>query len=98
MGRADLKREAIERIDELIIGPLLRDLPALGDFRLLLMPDHATPCKLKTHSNEPVPFAMLGASSGKGAVARRYTEAEAARTGVAVTDGYRLIESLLATR
>jgi 2,3-bisphosphoglycerate-independent phosphoglycerate mutase len=97
MGRADLKRDAIERIDELIIGPLLRDLPALGDFRLLLMPDHATPCKLKTHSNEPVPFAMLGSSSSKGAVARRYTEAEAARTGVAVTDGYRLIESLLAT-
>jgi len=98
MGRADLKRDAIERIDELIIGPLLRDLPALGDFRLLLMPDHATPCKLKTHSNEPVPFAMLGSSSSKGAVARRYTEAEAARTGVAVTDGYHLIESLLATR
>jgi 2,3-bisphosphoglycerate-independent phosphoglycerate mutase len=98
MGRADLKRDAIERIDELIIGPLLRDLPALGDFRLLLMPDHATPCKLKTHSNEPVPFAMLGSSSSKGALARRYTEAEAARTGVAVTDGYRLIESLLATR
>ena len=48
MGRADLKREAIERIDELIIGPLLRELPTLGDFRLLLMPDHATPCKLKT--------------------------------------------------
>jgi hypothetical protein len=41
---------------------------------------------------------MLGSSSSKGAVARRYTEAEAARTGVAVTDGYRLIESLLATR
>ena len=98
MGRADLKRDAIQRIDELIIGPLLRDLPTLGDFRLLLMPDHATPCKLKTHSNEPVPFAMLGASSSKGAVARRYTEAEAARTGVAVTDGYRLIESLLGTR
>jgi len=98
MGRADLKREAIERIDELIIGPLLRDLPALGEFRLLLMPDHATPCKLKTHSNEPVPFAMLGAASSTGAAARRYTEADAARTGVAVMDGYRLIESLLRTR
>jgi 2,3-bisphosphoglycerate-independent phosphoglycerate mutase len=98
MGRADLKREAIERIDELIIGPLLRELPALGDFRLLLMPDHATPCKLKTHSNEPVPFAMLGAARGTGVAARRYTEAEAARTGVAVMDGYRLIESLLGTR
>jgi 2,3-bisphosphoglycerate-independent phosphoglycerate mutase len=98
MGRADLKREAIERIDELIIGPLLRDLPALGEFRLLLMPDHATPCKLKTHSNEPVPFAMLGAASSSRVPARRYTEAEAAHTGVAVKDGYRLIESLLGTR
>ena len=98
MGRADLKREAIERIDELIIGPLLRDLPALGEFRLLLMPDHATPCKLKTHSNEPVPFAMLAPASSSHAPARRYTEAEAARTGVSVTDGYRLIESLLGTR
>ncbi|MGH7914057.1 MAG: cofactor-independent phosphoglycerate mutase, partial [Candidatus Binataceae bacterium] len=98
MGRADLKCEAIERIDELIIGPLLRGLPALGDFRLLLMPDHATPCKLKTHSNEPVPFAMLGAASSASMPARRYTEAEAARTGVAIMDGYRLIESLLGTR
>jgi 2,3-bisphosphoglycerate-independent phosphoglycerate mutase len=98
MGRADLKREAIERIDELIIGPLLRDLPTLGEFRLLLMPDHATPCKLKTHSNEPVPFAMLAPASSGRAPARRYTEAEAARTGVSVTDGYRLIESLLRTR
>lgn len=98
MGRADLKREAIERIDELIIGPLLRDLPALGEFRLLLMPDHSTPCKLKTHSNEPVPFAMLAPASSSHAPARRYTEAEAARTGVSVTDGYRLIESLLGTR
>jgi 2,3-bisphosphoglycerate-independent phosphoglycerate mutase len=98
MGRADLKREAIERIDELIIGPLLHDLPAFGEFRLLLMPDHATPCKLKTHSNEPVPFAMLAPASSSHAPARRYTEAEAARTGVLVTDGYRLIESLLGTR
>jgi 2,3-bisphosphoglycerate-independent phosphoglycerate mutase len=97
MGRADLKREAIERIDELIVGPLLRDLPTLGEFRLLLMPDHATPCKLKTHSNEPVPFAMLGATRSASAQ-RRYTEADATRTGVAVMDGYRLIESLLGAR
>ncbi|HZO82815.1 MAG TPA: cofactor-independent phosphoglycerate mutase [Candidatus Binataceae bacterium] len=96
MGRADLKRDAIERIDELIVGPMLRGLPALGDFRILLMPDHATPCKLKTHSNEPVPFAMLGGARTGRAPARRYTEAEAASTGVSVKDGHRLIESLFA--
>lgn len=98
MGRADLKREAIERIDELIIGPMLRELPRIGEFRILVMPDHATPCKLKTHSNEPVPFAMLdGAKDGQGD-ARRYMEGEAKLTGVLLTEGYRLIESLFAAR
>ncbi|HYB92201.1 MAG TPA: cofactor-independent phosphoglycerate mutase [Candidatus Binataceae bacterium] len=96
MGRADLKKEAIERIDELIVGPMLEGLRAMGPFAILLMPDHATPSKLKTHSPEPVPFAMmtLDALSRAGAPARRYTESDAARTGVVVTDGYRLIESL----
>jgi len=97
MGRADLKVEALERIDELILAPMLAQLPAFGDFTLLLMPDHATPSKLKTHSNEPVPFAILTGAKGaqnEANASRRYTEAEAARTGVKVADGYRLIDSL----
>jgi 2,3-bisphosphoglycerate-independent phosphoglycerate mutase len=96
MGRPDLKREAIERIDELIVGPMLKGLAAMGDFRILLMPDHATPSKLKTHSSEPVPFAILSARElAKSAAAeRRYTEAEGERTGVRFEQGFRLIERL----
>jgi len=96
MGRADLKVEALERIDELILGPMLDALPGFGDYALLLMPDHATPSRLKTHSNEPVPFAMLRRESSPSSRAnsRRYTEAEARRTGVMVDHGYRLIEAL----
>jgi 2,3-bisphosphoglycerate-independent phosphoglycerate mutase len=96
MGRADLKKEAIERIDELIMGPMLDGLAALGDFALLLMPDHATPSKLKTHSPEPVPFALITAANLRrdAAVARRYTEADGAKTGINVGAGYRLIDSL----
>ena len=96
MGRADLKKEAIERIDELIIGPMLEGLGALGDFAILLMPDHATPSQLKTHSSEPVPFALMKSSELKsgGAIARRYTEVDGTRTGLVVGDGYHLIESL----
>ncbi len=96
MGRADLKREAIERIDELIVGPLMRELPKLGDFRILLMPDHATPCQLKTHSNEPVPFVIFRSAGAGAGVARRYTERDASETGTVIGDGYRLIESLVA--
>jgi len=96
MGRADYKVEAIERIDELILGPLLAALPAFGEWALLLMPDHATPSILKTHSNEAVPFAILkgGKSAITGEASRRYTEAEGGRTGVVLNQGYRLIESL----
>jgi 2,3-bisphosphoglycerate-independent phosphoglycerate mutase len=101
MGRPDLKVEALERIDELILSPMLRELPALGEFTLLLMPDHSTPSKLKTHSNEAVPFAILKSNelgpwierSGKE-MTRRYTEAEAAQTQVVVRKGHRLIEVL----
>ncbi|MGH7906546.1 MAG: cofactor-independent phosphoglycerate mutase [Candidatus Binataceae bacterium] len=94
MGRADLKLEALEKIDELIVGPMLKGLGGMGEFAILLMPDHATPCKLKTHSNEPVPFAILTGNSPAELKARRYTEADAARTGILVTDGHKLIEAL----
>jgi 2,3-bisphosphoglycerate-independent phosphoglycerate mutase len=96
MGRADLKKEAIERIDELIIGPMLTQLEQVGDFAILLMPDHATPSQLKTHSSEPVPFALLTADALKSSrgPSRRYTESEGGKTGLLVGDGYHLIESL----
>jgi 2,3-bisphosphoglycerate-independent phosphoglycerate mutase len=96
MGRSDYKVEAIERIDELILGPLLDELPSFGEWALLLMPDHATPSILKTHSNEPVPFAILkgGKTAITGEASRRYTEAEGGRTGLLLKQGYRLIDSL----
>jgi 2,3-bisphosphoglycerate-independent phosphoglycerate mutase len=96
MGRADLKVEAIERIDELVLGTLLEGLPKLGPYRILLMPDHATPCKLKTHSNEPVPFAIVSgeALDHPPVAARRYTEQDGAVSGLMVGEGYGLIERL----
>ena len=96
MGRTDLKKEAIERIDELILRPMLAGLGKMGEFRLLLQPDHATPSKIKTHSSEAVPFAIISNRTFEnvGAKPRRYTEADSKATGIMLTDGYRLIETL----
>jgi 2,3-bisphosphoglycerate-independent phosphoglycerate mutase len=96
MGRPDLKREAIERIDELIVGPMLEGLRKMGDFRLLLMPDHPTPCELKTHSNEPVPFAMLSLTqlTGRGGGNRGYDESSARSSGLVFKQGHELIGEL----
>jgi len=76
MGRADLKTEAIERIDELIIGPLLNQLDALGDFTI---PADARSCdadSAQTHSPEPVPFALFRSTAMNSGPARRYTETD----------------------
>jgi 2,3-bisphosphoglycerate-independent phosphoglycerate mutase len=58
-GAIDEKVTSLERWDADIIGPLL---DALGDepFRLLLLPDHATPCAARTHTSDPVPYLLYG--------------------------------------
>ncbi len=57
-GAVDEKVASLERWDADIIGPLVA---ALGDepFRVLLLPDHATPCAARTHTSEPVPYLLF---------------------------------------
>ena len=52
------KIKAIEDFDALVVGNVLRGMEALGEYRILILPDHATPIELKTHSDEPVPFVI----------------------------------------
>jgi len=58
-GAIDEKVTSLERWDADIIGPLV---DALGDepFRILLLPDHATPCASRTHTSDPVPYLLYG--------------------------------------
>jgi len=71
-GEADRKVEALEHWDRRIIGPLVEALDDLGPWRLMLMPDHATPCVLRTHTPDPVPYLIYDpAEPGPGGV---YTE------------------------
>ena len=52
------KIKAIEDFDALVVGNVLRGMEAFGEYRILILPDHATPIELKTHSDEPVPFVI----------------------------------------
>ena len=51
---------AIENFDSLIVGPILKHFKNLKNFRIMVLPDHATPISLRTHSDEPIPFAIFG--------------------------------------
>ena len=90
---------SIEQIDSVVIPTLIDKLTAAGeDYAILVTPDHPTPCACKTHVSEPVPFLIYSNKKKLGNGAARYTEDEAAKTGLYVADGYKLIERLLAVK
>jgi 2,3-bisphosphoglycerate-independent phosphoglycerate mutase len=90
-GDVAAKVEALERWDGRIIGPLVEALDDLGRWRLLLLPDHATPLVLKTHTPDPVPYLLAdSATHGPGGV---YTEA--ATAGCEPVPGHTLMGRLI---
>jgi 2,3-bisphosphoglycerate-independent phosphoglycerate mutase len=59
MGDLDAKIQAIEDFDEMVVGPILDFIRGADeDYTILVMPDHPTPISLKTHTTDPVPFAI----------------------------------------
>jgi len=91
-GSIDAKVEAIQKVDKEVISRLHSWQE--GELRLLVMPDHPTPIKTQTHSEEPVPFLLWGAGlSANGA--KRFTEAEAKRTGFFIDEGYKIMGRLI---
>ena len=86
---------SIEYLDRRLIAPVKAALDASGEpYRLLLLPDHPTPVRLRTHTAAPVPYVLYDSTrdvpGGDG-----YSERSAAATGIFETDGYRLMDRLL---
>ena len=72
-GLAHVKVDALERWDTDVIGPIVDALAARSEpFRILMLPDHATPCTIKTHTSESVPYLLF--DSTRAAAGGVYTE------------------------
>ena len=85
------KITAIERIDHIVLGTLLEAFKDKDDFRILVLPDHATPISLRTHSSDTVCFGIMGKGiPGKGFAA--YSEKEAEKSDLYFEKGYELME------
>ncbi len=96
MGAVEKKVQAVEDFDSKIVGPILAGLHDTADWRMLLMPDHATPCALKTHSADPVPFVIAaGRDLPAGRPGRAYSERAAAAAGVVVAEAHTLLPDYL---
>lgn len=92
-GNVAEKITAIERIDALIVAPLVTHLEGCGEYRILVCPDHPTFLSTKTHSRGGVPYVMAGSGvAADSAVA--YGESAAA-AGRLTDPGWQLIGEFL---
>ncbi len=93
-GSLTNKLEAIESLDQKVIAVVKKELDASGEpYRMLIMPDHPTPIRLRTHTSNPVPYLLYDSTKERKMI-QHYNEAEAANSGNTEPDGYRLIEKL----
>jgi 2,3-bisphosphoglycerate-independent phosphoglycerate mutase len=95
-GNAILKKEIIEAIDRSFFGPFLDGLD-LARYRIGVTADHATPAILKAHSDDPVPFLLVGAgvASDPGGSALKFSEATAAKGTLGTRRGAEVMSLLL---
>jgi len=94
-GDVELKVKAIELFDQNVVGPVIRGLKESGeDWRVLLLPDHATPICLRTHTREPVPFAMMGKGIEPDG-SKGFDEDEGKQGGFGQVEGTQLMKIIL---
>lgn len=95
-GDLEGKIQAIERIDQDIVGPLLKGLEEAGEgYSILVMPDHPTPISIKTHISDPIPYLLYCSTDVTDSGIDTYTEKTGKSTGVYVEPGYLLMQQLL---
>ncbi len=98
MGHQGLVKEkiqAIENIDKYIVGPLVRGLDeAKEEYRILVLPDHPTPIRARTHTRDAVPYLLYDSRKTLGECAS-YCEKAGKNSGIFCEKGYQLIDTLL---
>ena len=93
-GSWERKVQSIEYLDQRLIRNLKAALDASGEsYRMLVLPDHPTPVRVRTHTSDPIPFLLYDSTKehkGPGV----YSEKSAKESGFVVERGYELIDRL----
>lgn len=93
-GSTEKKIQAIEYLDERVIRLVKEGLDASGEeYRMLILPDHPTPIKVRTHVAEPVPYLLYDSSAPEDH-SWSYNEKEAAESGNRIAHGWDLMRYL----
>lgn len=92
----DNKVKAIEYIDKKIIKPIIKALDSQSiSYKMLVVPDHPTPLRLRTHTGDSVPFMMYQRGNDLMNENNSYTESFAKTTGYSIEEGHTLMDVFL---
>ncbi len=94
-GDVDLKIRTIEYLDSRILAPIIDAIPSMSEeVSIAVLPDHPTPCRLRTHTNAPVPFLIYNPNITPDSVSE-YNEISATNGSYGLLIGNEFIKNLL---
>jgi 2,3-bisphosphoglycerate-independent phosphoglycerate mutase len=92
-GKYEDKIRAIEDFDARVVGTVIKGMADSGEYRVMILPDHATPIEVRTHTDEPVPFVIYDSRSKKDNLHASFDESIIERDDILVfEEGHRLMD------
>lgn len=93
-GSIENKIKAIEYLDQRVIKLVMEGMDESGvDYRMLIMPDHPTPIHCRTHTDDPVPYLLYDSRIDNKSI-YKYSESDAKKSGIVITEGHTIIDRL----
>ena len=92
-GSAERKVQSIENMDSRMLARIKEKMEGT-DYRIIVLPDHPTPVRLRTHVAYPVPY-MIYDSTNEQQHSWHYNEREAAKSGCKINRGWEMMDYLL---
>lgn len=93
-GSVERKVQAIENLDQRVIRLITEGMNQAGTpYRMVILPDHPTPIRIRTHSSEPVPY-LLYDSTDKLSKTWDYNEEDAEKSSNLLESGPMIIKKL----
>jgi len=93
-GDVHNKIKAIEDFDGMVVKTVLEGIRQFKEYKIMVLPDHRTPIVKKTHTSEPVPFAICSSASLLEDSQQRigFSEESAEKSGLFVENGFELMD------
>jgi 2,3-bisphosphoglycerate-independent phosphoglycerate mutase len=95
-GNIEGKIKAIEDFDEKVVGTVMQGFSRLNKARIMVLSDHPTPIRLKTHVSDPSPFVVFSSVADENLCnGTAYGEVCARKTGIVISPGHLLIDRFI---